>query len=66
MFLQASVCPRGGVPGPGRDIRSWGVVPGPRGVSAPGGCLLQGGPGPGGAWSQGVPGPMGGWYPSMH
>ena len=54
---------RGGVcSGGGVCLVSRGGVPGLRGGSAPGGCLVPGGvPGPGGGW-----GLLWGGYPSMH
>ena len=69
MFLQVSVCPRGGVPAPeGCSTLGRGecLVPGecllPEGVPAPRGCLVPGGlvwggwvPAPGGSGLRGVP-----------
>ena len=78
MFLQASVCPRGGawsrggggvhgpggVPGPRGGVCSWGGVPGPVRVPSPGRVIWS----RAGAWSRGWgSAPRGeGWCPSMH
>ena len=57
MFLQVSVCPRGG--GAGRGVLGRGCVPGP------GGCLIRGAV-PGGVCSWGSVCSGGDWYLSMH